>query len=266
VRDILLEVVLVLCAALGLRISLAYTDEILAALGLGPDYEGLFQTLLIVVASVFIITALVALVRQVFRLIEEASLPIHSPGSKKRALKDTISYQVLRALVVMAVIVGGLLLFTFIGAPFTYTPVYLLTLVIVVLVLAYVFKRSVSSFNERFKSTFFEGLRVKDEDGPQEGPQDGPQEGPGASVRDLAVPQLLAEGDNLRNVTVGATSGDRGKPLGETALWNREDVSILAIRRDDELFIDPDEDEVLRENDILIILEGCAVRPRNGVD
>ena len=258
VRDIMLEAVLVLCAALGLRLSLAYTDEILDALGLGPDYERHFQTLLIVVASVFIITALVAMIRQAFRLIEEASLPIHSPGSKRRALKDTISYQVLRALVVMAVIVGGFFLFTFIGAPFAYTSAYLLTLAVVVVVLAYVFKRSVSSFNESFKSTFSEGLRVKDEEGPVEGP--------GVSARDLAVPELLAEGDKLCNVVVEATSEDRGKPLRETALWNREDVSVLAIRRDDELFIDPDEDEVLKEKDVLIILEGCAVRPRNGVD
>ena len=258
VRDILLEAVLVLCAALGLRLSLAYTGEILEALGLDPDYNRLFQTLLIVVASVFIITALVALVRQAFRLIEEAALPIHSPGSKERALKDTISYQVLRALVVMAVIVGGFLLFTFIGAPSAYTPVYLLALVIVVVVLAYVFKRSVSSFNERFKTTISDGLRVKVEEVPREGPA--------APARDLAVPQLLAEGDKLCNVAVEATSEDRGKPLRETALWNREDVSVLAIRRDYELFIDPDEDEVLREKDVIIILEGCAVRPSNGVD
>jgi CPA2 family monovalent cation:H+ antiporter-2 len=258
VRDILLEAVLVLCVALGLRLSLAYTGEILDALGLRSDYQQLFQTLLIVVASVFIITALVALVGQAFRLIEEASLPIHGPGSKKRALKDTVSYQVLRALVVMAVIVGGFLLFTFIGAPFAYTPAYLLTLVIVVVVLAYVFKRSVSSFNESFKSTFSEGLRVKGEGGPQEGPA--------ASPRDLAVPQLLADGDNLCNVVVEATSEDRGKPLKETGLWNREDVAILAIRRDDELFIDPDEDEVLKEKDVLIMLEGCTVRSNGGVD
>jgi len=250
--------VLVLCVALGLRLGLAYTDEILDTLGLGQEYERLFQTLLIVVASVFIITALVAMIRQAFRLIEEASYPIHSPGSKKRALKDTISYQVLRALVVMAVIVGGFLLFTFVGAPFAYTSAYLLTLVIVVVVLAYVFKRSVSSFNESFKTTFSDGLRVKTEDVPSEEPV--------ASARDLAVPQLLSNGDNLCNVVVEATSEDRGKPLRETALWNREDVSVLAIRRDDELFIDPDEAEVLKENDVLIILEGCTVRDRGEVD
>ncbi len=258
VRDILLEAVLVLCVALGLRLGLAYTEEILDALGLGSDYQQLFQTLLIVVASVFIITALVAMVRQVFRLIEEASLPIHSPGSKRRAIKDTISYQVLRALVVMAVIVGGFLLFSFIGAPFTYTPVYLLTLLTVVVVLAYVFKRSVTSFNNRFKTTISDGLRVKEEEISGEGPA--------ASGKDLAVPQLLSEGDNLCNVVVEATSENRGKRLRETALWNREDVSVLAIRRDDELFIDPDGDEVLREMDVLIILEGCAVGPRGGVD
>ncbi|MCJ2539979.1 MAG: cation:proton antiporter [Candidatus Thermoplasmatota archaeon] len=258
VRDILLEAVLVLCAALGLRLCLAYSGEILDALGLDPDYERPFQTLLIVVASVFIITALVALVRQVFRLIAEASLPIHIPGSTRRALKDTISYQVLRALVVMAVIVGGFLLFTFIGAPSAYTPAYLMTLVIVIVVLAYVFKRSVSSFNERFKATISDGLRVKMDEAPGKGPAE--------SAKDLAVPQLLTDGDNLCNVVVEATSEDRGKPLKETVLWNREDVSVLAIRRDDELFIAPDEDEVLREKDILIILEGCAVRPRGGVD
>ena len=258
VRDIMLEAVLVLCVALGLRLGLAYSGEILDALGLGLDYEQLFQTLLIMVASVFIITALVAMVRQVFRLIEEASIPIHSPGSKRRALKDTISYQVLRALVVMAVIIGGFLLFTFIGAPFAYTPAYMLTLVIAIVALAYVFKRSVTSFNERFKTTISDGLRVKDEEVPGEGPA--------APARDLAVPQLLSEGDKLCNVVVEATSENRGKPLRETALWNREDVSILAIRRDDELFIDPDEDEVLREKDVLIILEGCAVKPRDEVD
>jgi len=258
VRDILMEAVLVLCVALGLRLGLAYTNEILDALGLGPDYQQLFQTLLIVVASVFIITALVALVRQVFRLIEEASFPIHSPGSKKRALKDTISYQVLRALVAMSVIGGGFLLFTFIGVPFAYSPAYLMVLVIVVVVLAYVFKRSVTSFNEHFKTTISDGFRVKEEGVPREGPV--------ASTRDLAVPQLLTEGDNMCNMVVDATSEDRGKPLKETSLWNREDVSVLAIRRDDELFIDPDEDEVLREKDILIILEGCTVKPRGGVD
>jgi K+/H+ antiporter YhaU regulatory subunit KhtT len=211
--------------------------------------------MLIVVASVFIITALVALVRQVFRLIEEASLPIHSPGSKKRALKDTISYQVLRALVVMGVIIGSFLLFTFMGAPFAYTPVYLLTLAITVVALAYVFKHSVTSFNERFKTTISDGFRVKEEEAPREGPA--------ASTKDLAVPQLLSEGDNLCNVVVDATSEDRGKPLRETTLWNREGVSVLAIRRDDELFIDPDEDEVLKEKDVLIILECDTVKPRD---
>jgi hypothetical protein len=124
--------------------------------------------------------------------------------------------------------------------------------------LAYVFKRSVTSFNERFKVTISDGFRVKDEEVPGEGPA--------AHARDLAVPQLLSEGDNLCNVVVEATSEERGKSLGETALWNRKDVSILAIRRDDELFIDPDEDEVLREKDVLIFLEGCAVKPRGGED
>ena len=204
-----------------------------------------------VVASVFIFTALFALVRQAFRLIEEASVPIHTPEGGKRALKDTISYQVLRALVVMAVIIGGFLLFTFIGAPFANTPLFLLILIVVILVLAIVFQRSVSSFNDRFKSTFYEGLQVKGEEEPIEVPDE--------PKRDLAVPQLLSEGDKLCNVTVEAASEERGRPLKESEMWKREDVAVLAIRREDELFIDPDGDEVLEENDVIILLEGCTI-------
>jgi len=253
VSDILLDAVVVMCAALGLRIGLAYTEQILGAFNLGPDYEGAFQTMLVVVVSVFIIVAIVSLVRHAFLLISEASLPLHTDGVPRRALKDTISYQVLRALVVMAVIVGSFLMFTFIGAPFANTPVYLLTLVLVTVLLALVFQRSVSSFNQRFKSTFSEGFRVKEEEAHGDG---GAPHG-----KDLAIPQLLAEGDKLCNVTVEAASLDLGRPLRETELWRREDVAVLALRRDDELFIDPDEDEVLEEGDVIIVLEGCTIKP-----
>ncbi|NIS12590.1 MAG: hypothetical protein GWN18_11145, partial [Thermoplasmata archaeon] len=163
VRNILLDSVVALCAALGLRIGLAYSDQILDALGLGPDYEAALQTVLVVVASLFIITALVSLVRHAFRLIEDASLPVHAASGKRPALRDTMAYQVLRGLVVMAVIIGGFLMFTFIGAPFSSTPTYLVSLVAVILVLAYVFQRSVTRFNESFKSTFSEGFRVKED-------------------------------------------------------------------------------------------------------
>jgi CPA2 family monovalent cation:H+ antiporter-2 len=251
VRNILLDSVVALCAALGLRIGLAYTDQILDTIGLGPDYTDAFQTVLVVVASVFIITALASLVRHAFRLIEDASLPIHTSEGKRRALSETLSYQVLRALVVMAVIVGGFLMFTFIGAPFASTPAYLLVLVVVIIVLAYVFQRSVSQFNESFKITFSESFRVKG-DGEPEATQQAPS-------KDLAVPQILAEGDKICNVTVEVGSDEKGKTLASTELWNREGVVVLAIRRDEELFIDPDPDEVLKENDVIVLLEGCNI-------
>jgi CPA2 family monovalent cation:H+ antiporter-2 len=259
VRDILLDSVVALCTALGLRIGLAYTDRILEAFGLGPDYTDAFQTVLVVLASVFIITAMVSLVRHAFRLIEEASVPIHTDSGKKRALRETLSYQVLRALVVMAVIVVGFLMFTFIGAPFASTPAYLGALVLAVIVLASVFRRSVSQFNEQFKATFSEGLRVKGVGGPGH-PVAPPQ-------KDLAIPEILSEGDKLCNVAVEVGSEERGKTLAETRLWAREDVVVLAIRREDELFIDPGSDEVLKENDVIILLEGCKVsvpRKTNG--
>ena len=245
VNEILLDAVIILCAALALRLGLAYTDQILEATGLGADLEGVYQTVLVVATSVFIITALATSVRQALKLIEEASLPIHVDGGQRRALRDTISYQVLRGIVVMAVIVGGFLLFIFIGAPFAGTPFYLLTLVAVIILLAYVFQRSVTSFNRRFKETFSEGLRVKEELDREEAPV--------APARDLAVPQLLAEGDKLCNVAVETATGDVGRPLRGTTLWAREDVAILAIRRDDELIIDPDADEALEE--------GCSAGP-----
>jgi hypothetical protein len=207
---------------------------------------------------VFIITALASLVRHAFRLIEEASVPIHTANGRVRPLRETLSYQVMKALVVMAVIVGGFMMFTFIGAPFASTPVYLLALVGVILVLTYVFQRSVSQFNERFKTTFSEGLRVKDEGETGEATP--------APPKDLAVPQILAEGDRMCNVTVDVNSEERGKPLSKTDLWGREDVVVLAIRRDEELFIDPDPDEVLRENDVVVMLEGCTFDSPPGND
>lgn len=256
VRDIMLDAVVALITALGLRLGLAYTDQILEAVGLGTDYADAFQTVLVVLTSVFIITALVSMVRHAFRLIEEASLPIHREDGRRRALPETLSYQVMKALVVIAVIAGGFMMFTFIGAPFASTPVYLLALVGVVLVLAYVFKRSVSQFNERFKVTFSEGLRVKD---------DGETGEPPEPPKDLAVPQILAQGDKMCNVTVDVRSQERGKALSETELWNKEDVVVLAIRRDEELFIDPDPEEVLRENDVIVMLEGCNINtPQEG--
>ncbi len=254
VRNILLDSVVALCAALGLRIGLAYSDQILDALGLGPDYEAALQTVLVVVASLFIITALVSLVRHAFRLIEDASLPVHAASGKRPALRDTMAYQVLRGLVVMAVIIGGFLMFTFIGAPFSSTPTYLVSLVAVILVLAYVFQRSVTRFNESFKSTFSEGFRVK-EDGEIAKATTPP-------AKDLAVPQLLSEGDKLCNVTVEVGSDQRERHLKDTEMWKREDVVVLALRRDDELYIDPDGDEVLKENDVMVVLEGCAVEPK----
>jgi CPA2 family monovalent cation:H+ antiporter-2 len=258
VRDILLDSVVALCTALGLRIGLAYTDQILDAIGLGLEYKDAFQTIMVVVASVFIITALASLVRHAFQLIEEASLPIHTTEGKRRALRETLSYQVLRALVVMSVILGGFLMFTFIGAPFASTPAYLFTLVAVIILLAYVFERSVVQFNERFKTTFSEGFRVKDEGGPEEATATRP--------KDLAVPQILAEGDKLCNVTVVVGSEEMGKALAETELWDREDVVVLAIRRDDELFIDPEPEEVLLENDVIVLLKGCKIHAPSKTD
>jgi CPA2 family monovalent cation:H+ antiporter-2 len=258
VRDILLDSVVALCTALGLRLGLAYTDQILAALGLGTEYEGAYQTVLLVATSVFIITALASLVRHSFRLIEEASLPIHTANGQRRALRETLSYQVLRGLVVMAVITGAFLMFTFIGAPFANTPVYLVTLVVVILALAFVFQRSVTQFNERFKSTFSEGLRAKE--------LGSPREAPAPPAKDLAVHELLAEGDKLCYVTVEVGSDHRDKALKETELWTRVDVVILALRRDNELYIDPDADEVLKDNDVIVALEGCAVEPQDGTD
>jgi hypothetical protein len=258
VRDILLDAVVALCAALGLRIGLAYSDQILDALGIGNEYDDAFQTVLVVVASVFIITALVSLVRHAFRLIEEASFPIHIASGQRRALRETLSYQVLRGLVLMSVMTGGFLMFTFIGAPFANTPVYLVTLVVVILALAFVFQRSVSQFNERFKSTFSEGFRVKEygEHGEMLEPP----------AKDLALPQLLSEGDKLCNVIVEVGSDHNKKTLNETEMWLRDDVVILALRRDDELYLDPDGDEVLKENDVVVVLEGCPVAPRGGSD
>jgi CPA2 family monovalent cation:H+ antiporter-2 len=252
VRDILMDAVVALITALGLRIGLAYTDQILDAFGLGPEYADAFQTVLVVLTSVFIFTALASVVRHAFRLIEEASVPIHTASGRRRALRETLSYQVLRALVVMAVIAGGFLMFTFIGAPFASTPIYLMTLVLVVIVVAFVFKRSVSQFNERFKATFSEGLRVKEAGGHGVVAPPAP--------KDLAIPEILSEGDKLCNVTVIVGSEERGKTLAETKIWAKEDVVVLAIRRDEELFIDPNPAEVLKENDVIVMLEGCKVR------
>lgn len=252
VKEILLDSVLILCAALGMRLGLAFSADILAALGVGEELLTVFEMALVLVTLVIIITAFIALMRSAFKLIREASLPLISPEGGKRPLKQTVAYQSLRATVILAVLIGGSLVVTFIGTPFAPSPSYLLILVGVAAVVAYVLERSVVSFNERFKLTFREGLKVKED---AEVPQP-----PGAVLVDLHVPEILKDADSMCYLAVEPGSRYSGTVLGETEVRARDDVAVLAIRRDGGLIIDPDDDEGLRDGDVLIFIEGCVRR------
>lgn len=259
VNDVLLDVGLILAAALGLRLGLAYSSEILSAVGLEEGLLQTFELAVVLVALVFILAAFVALMRRMFHLIKEAALPIQLPDGKRRSLKQTVAYQALRALVAMVAIVAGTFLVAFIVAPYASTPVLLLALVVGALVIAIVFERTVSSFNERFRLTFKEGLRVKEDDGAR------PPE-PTPTAKDLPVGEILRQGDRICNLLVEPRSSLSGEYLGEVPLRSRSDVAILAIRRDEGLIIDPSDEEKLHDGDTLIYLEGCWIQASSGVD
>ncbi len=257
VKEIVLDVVVILTAILALRFGLAYSSDILSAIGLEEGLLRTFELAMVLVALIFIITALVALTRRVIHLVREAALPIQLPEGRRRSLKATVAYQTMRALLSMVAIVGGTLLVVFIAAPYTPTPVLLLALVSMALVIVFVFERSVASFNERFKLTLREGLRSKGEEEVEPPP-------PPLPDRDIPVTEILRQGDSICNLVVGPGSSDSGRYLGETALWNRPDVAILAIRRDEGLIIDPSDEERLRNGDVLIYLEGCRPQEAGG--
>ena len=252
VREILLDSVLILCAALGMRLGLAFSSDILAALGVTDELLTVFEMALVLVTLVIIITAFIALMRSAFKLVGEASLPLVSPEGGKRPLKQTVTYQSLKAMIFLSVLVGGTLVVTFIGTPLAPSPSYLLILVVVAVVAAYVFERSVVSFNERFKLTFREGLKVKEDAELPELPAKVPV--------DLHVPEILGDADRMCYLAVEQGTPYSGMALGETDVRTRDDVAVLGIRRDDGLIIDPDDEERLRDGDVLIYIEGCVRR------
>jgi CPA2 family monovalent cation:H+ antiporter-2 len=249
VKEIMMDVVIILCTALGLNLGLAYSSAILDYLGLGTHLQRAFEIGLLVLALVIIITAFIALIRRVFRLVEEATFPILISDKKKRALKKTIAYQALRAIVTMVAILGGAFLVTFIMILLTSSPLYLLFLAAAVVVIAYVFKRTVSSFNERFKATFREGLRVKEDGAPPH--------------RDLPVSEILQGADEMCTLSIEPGSKYDGMAIGSTDFWRRTDTAILAIRRDKGVIIDPLDDEKIRADDMVIFLEGCLTTKRD---
>ena len=251
VNDILLDVVLILTTVLGLRLGLAYSSDILSAIGLEEGLLRSFEFAVILIALIFIIAAFVALMRKLFHLIREAAFPIQLPDGKRRSLKQTVAYQALKALALMIAIAGGTFIVTFITAPYASTPVLILALFVGALFFGYIFERSVISFNERFKLTFKEGLRIKEEDEVK-------PEVPAPTGKALPVTEILRQGDRICNLLVEPGSKYSGTYVGEMDLKHRSDVAILAVRRDEGLIIDPSDEEELHDGDVLIYLEGCG--------
>ncbi len=249
VREILLEAFVIVATIILLRLGWVYSGPILDGMGLRRELESAFEMALLVTALVVSLTAFYALMRRVFAFIQVASTPIFSGEGVIRPLKETVAYQALRALVAVLALIGGVVLITLVALPYSSSSLYLLALVIVALVIAYIFNRTVESFNDRFKQAFRQGFGTPSDPGrPSMGPT--PQ-------RDLPVSDLLKVGDSLCMVTVNQGSTYTDSALMDTDIWDRPGTKVIAIRRDDQFMMAPDGDMVVKSSDVLILLEGC---------
>jgi CPA2 family monovalent cation:H+ antiporter-2 len=262
VREIMLEGLVIVATTILLRLGLTYSGQILDALDLRAELEGTFELVLLVAALVVSLTAFYALMRRVFMLVRAASTPLISGDGKRRALKETIAYQSLRALVTLVALVGGTMVVFIVVIPHAPWGLFVLSLVMVALVIVYVLNRSVESFNERFKRVFRGDPIASDED----------VTGPAvpSPERDLPVSELLSDADDLCTIDVEPGSPISGTTLGTGDDIGRKCTKVIAIKREGQFLIDPDEDEVVRPEDVLIVLErhegSKSLTPEDGDD
>lgn len=253
-RDIMMNVTIIMLATLILRLSIINSLPLLTYLGLSQTVKMPFIITLSILAMVIIITAFVTLLRAIFKLIDAVSLPTYASFNKARLRKDTLTYQVFKALVLTCVVMGATVIMAFIATSYiSFSPLYLVIFVVMALAISYFFHRSVELFNTRIKKMLMDGLERSET--LRKSAEDGEYE----QKKDLPISSLLLSGDNLQNLTIDRESRYAGKKLAETDIRRRYQSSVIGIQRRENLIINPAASERIIPGDVLILL-GSRVR------
>ena len=208
----------------------------------------MFLSIITIIALAVIITALIAIAKSLFKIIEMASLPLYIGSTKKRSFREIIAYQVFRGLVISTLVIISVIcviLFVINYLPFSRN---LLPFVIfVIMIIGYFSYNSVEKFNSKIKITLLKGYVTTTTEDKQE------EELP--INRDLPISDILSIGDTIENKPIKKNSPYLGKSLKTSRIRERTGASVIGIRRNEQLLINPDPTEKVIDGDILILLK-----------
>ena len=254
IKSIIVDIVIIITALFMLRLVTYYSESLIEFVGLSEELEDLFMLLLFFTALVVILTATIAIAKSSFRIIEMASLPLYIRNGSKRKPGEVIAYQIFRGLAVMALMIISTMFLIFILVIYlSLSPLFLLIVAAVILMFGYLLHSSVEGFNEKIKVVLLKGIM-----GPKE-PGGVDKEVPESN--DLPITEILAGGDMIRNIPVGEGSPYSNRLLSDLDIRKKMGASVIGIRRESQLIINPGADEMIQDGDVLILL-GSRVHER----
>lgn len=247
-RMIILDVIVIISTLFLLKLATSFSIALLDFFGLEKEFENTLLLIITIIAFGVIITALIAAAKSLFKIIEMASLPIYIGPGVKRSLKDIIAFQVFRGLVISTLImISAICVILFVVNYLPFSLKFLPLIVFMILMLGYLSYNSVGKFNEKIKIVLMKGFKdsnlknFDDDELPDS--------------RDLPVSDILSIGDTMNNVIVDSTSPYKNKRIRNSKIRKKTGASVIGIRRDQQLLINPDPDEKVIEGDILILLK-----------
>jgi hypothetical protein len=249
VRKIIVDIIIIITTIFLLRLSTIYSIYFLEILGFGREFESTFIFFTILCALGVIITAIIAIAKSLFRIIEMASLPLYIGSSAKRSRGEIIAYQVFRGLVISTlVIISAMCVILFVINFFPGSKSFLPLIVAIILITGYLSYNSIDKFNIKFKTVLLQGFISKEPESTED------LELP--PKKDLPIEEILSIGDTIENITVDESSPYIGKNLKNSGIRPYLGASVIGIRRSGQLIINPDPDEEIIEGDVLILLKG----------
>jgi len=247
-KKIMFDVIIIITTIFMLRLGTNYSIYFLEILGPGKEFESTFIFFIIIIALGIIITALIAIAKSLFRLIEMASLPLYIGSNVKRSRGEVIAYQVFRGLVVSTlVIISALCVMLFVVNFLPLSISFLPIIVAMILIIGYLAYNSVEKFNEKIKVVLLKGFIEKKPGGSED------EELP-INV-DLPITEILSIGDTIENMAVDPNSPYLGKKLKSSGIRENLGASVIGIRRKGQLLINPDPEEPIITGDVLILLK-----------
>ncbi len=257
-REIAGSIVLILFMLVAWRFAMEFSPAIMRSMNLDAGHLFAFRLIISLIALVMVLTSLLMILLSSWRFLENVSMPTYATFYRKRLRQDSIGFHTFKAVVLVnIVLVGMVVVIVVLTGLLGYRPIFLVIIAITILIMTYLFYRSVHTFNSHMTRLLIRGLQRSQAPQLQDEP-DVKKVAP-AKPKDLPVEKLLLMGDNIRHYHILDDSPYVGMALKNTDIRRRYGASVIGIERKGRLLVNPGPDNILRAGDDLLLLGSRSV-------